>query len=413
MMADIEDEERSLSTSATSTSEVQARRSSRAHVLSLIELGQTIFRFTQFFIPLTYRSAVAVETAQPLGEGSSFIVTLLKLPHGLRRTTNIIYSDPHNVSYHPGAKDIPKYVVYKTANIKFDDYGFAIAEHENRLRSIALEFSALAHPPLLHHPNIVKLLGMAWGNNPFSSSMKLPVLIMEYAEHGTLKDLLKRRTLTPAQRNSLALDIALGLKQLHSCSIVHGDIKPKNVLIFSHRERRYIAKLADFGFSTVDSESELVWLPGTFTWRAPEATRLVPKEQAHRTDIYSLGLVIWSIALDGYSPFDIIFPGNNNQAAIAHLKSTDDMLAESRLERWYVKWVRGFHSGGLTAQEQHAITDPDLPSEFPSILQLGESDIFNRILEAIFDQSLTLAPDLRNLDAIIEILKQNSSYPEM
>jgi serine/threonine protein kinase len=252
-VADMDDGERSISVSVSPNSAAPAQRSSRAHVLSLIELANTVFSFSQLFIPLTYRSATAVETARPLGEGSSFIVSLRKLPRDLRETTNIIYSDPHNISYHPGPKRIPTHVVYKTANIKFDNHGFAIAEHENRFRSIVLELCALSHPPLLHHPNIVKLLGIAWGNNPFSSSMRLPVLIMECAEHGTLRDLLKRCTLAPTERNSLSLDIALGLKQLHSCSIVHGDVKPENVLIFSHQERQYIAKLADFGFSTVDS----------------------------------------------------------------------------------------------------------------------------------------------------------------
>ncbi|EXM13913.1 hypothetical protein FOTG_17649 [Fusarium oxysporum f. sp. vasinfectum 25433] len=47
-------------------------------------------------------------------------------------------------------------------------------------------------------------------------------------------------------------DIAEGLKSLHDCGIVHGDVKLENVLVFPGLDRKHIAKLSDFGHSLVD-----------------------------------------------------------------------------------------------------------------------------------------------------------------
>ena len=53
--------------------------------------------------------------------------------------------------------------------------------------------------------------------------------------------------------------------------IVHGDVKPDNILIFKNREGRLIAKLADFGCSVLGtSRDELVRLPKSEPWFAPE-----------------------------------------------------------------------------------------------------------------------------------------------
>ncbi len=82
--------------------------------------------------------------------------------------------------------------------------------------------------------------------------------------------------------------------------IIHGDIKPENILIFRRAEGEYYAKLCDFGYSSlVTNEKDVtsIDLPMSTPWNAPElvGSRFgLSIQEAKRTDIYSAGLVcLW------------------------------------------------------------------------------------------------------------------------
>ena len=385
----------------------------RAHMLDFIEMAVGAARYTKFFIPAVYLSAAAVDTAQPLGRGGSFIVTLRKIPN-VRPTTHVRHARGADATYHPEPKPIPPFVVYKTAYIEFEESGFTHAEYEDRFKSVLLELSALTHPPLLHHPNIIDFLGVAWGNNPFNLDYKLPVLVVEYAEHGTLADLQSKEILSSNERRWLCLDVALGLRALHQCGIVHGDVKSLNVLVFPHSTKRYIAKLADFGFSVVETNEEEMTLSGhTFPWNAPESNRLIPKEQLKLTDVYSLGLLIWVVALDGSNPFDLIIQDvENRNSAISHLKATDGLIPASRLLDWYPKWDRSRHLRDFSVDDSsepapnlHSLSLSPSNESLPTSIQQAQCDVFYQKLDEIFDLTLTAEPTRRRLDSVIERLQ--------
>jgi serine/threonine protein kinase len=103
----------------------------------------------------------------------------------------------------------------------------------------------------------------------------------------------------------LVNDITHGLNALHDCGIVHADLNPDNILV-CETEERAIAKIADFGFSIILQEVEFTtpWAGGTLGWRAPEWNTVISSESLPKVDIYALGLVIWSILLDGRPPWD-------------------------------------------------------------------------------------------------------------
>ncbi len=140
----------------------------------------------------------------------------------------------------------PDYVVYKTARVAFTPSGEPIFRDRRAMSSAIMQLFALVYPPLLQHPNIVDYLVLAWGSNPFEPSHRLPVVVVGYADHGTLADLQEKINLSSKLRQSLCLDVGLGLDILHRCGIVHRDVKAENVLVFSNSERQYVAKVSDF-----------------------------------------------------------------------------------------------------------------------------------------------------------------------
>jgi serine/threonine protein kinase len=76
--------------------------------------------------------------------------------------------------------------------------------------------------------------------------------------------------------------------------VVHGDIKPQNILIFPDDGSRFRACVSDFGFSVVESMSRgAARLPTSMNWNAPEhSQKEFTVEEAKLMDVYSCGLVI-------------------------------------------------------------------------------------------------------------------------
>src|SRR5262249_45536857 len=100
-------------------------------------------------------------------------------------------------------------------------------------------------------------------------------------------------------------DIADGLTALHYFGVVHGDIKPENILLFEDREKRkLIAKICDFGSSGVEI-SEDSTRGATEAWSPPEFPGSYFDKVAKATwDVYSFGLVACYLATGGVNVND-------------------------------------------------------------------------------------------------------------
>lgn len=125
-------------------------------------------------------------------------------------------------------------------------------------------------------------------------------LVMPYAAHGTLADLLKKKgTLSPEHAGTLLEQIARALQFAHERGVLHRDIKPSNILL---RDERY-AYLADFGIAkSQDEKNDLTQVGtviGTPEYMAPE---LMEEPAGPSSDIYALGIVLYQM-LTGRVPF--------------------------------------------------------------------------------------------------------------
>jgi serine/threonine protein kinase len=111
-------------------------------------------------------------------------------------------------------------------------------------------------------------------------------LVLEYVEGGDLRGVLARRgPLPPREADALLAGVLEGLDAVHAQGIVHGDLKPENVLLTGRGE----AKLADFGVARRGASSTLVAGAGTLAYMAPEQARgLAPTPQS---DLYAAALL--------------------------------------------------------------------------------------------------------------------------
>ncbi|MBP5319977.1 MAG: protein kinase [Kiritimatiellae bacterium] len=142
----------------------------------------------------------------------------------------------------------------------------------------------------LNHPHIAQIYS-------FGQEKGQPYIAMELVDGGSLEKMIKERgALDPALVIHVGLEIAEGLAVAADAGLVHGDIKPENILF----DRDNNAKLVDFGLSAMQSgPGEEVW--GTPYYIAPEKVRR--QKSDYRADIYSLGGTLYH-AIAGIPPFE-------------------------------------------------------------------------------------------------------------
>jgi eukaryotic-like serine/threonine-protein kinase len=175
-----------------------------------------------------------------------------------------------------------------------------VASDQDRMRRFTREARAAS---ALKHPNVTHIYEIG-------ESEGVPFIAMEYVEGKTLAAKISGRPLKPAEIVEIGLQVADALDDAHSKGITHRDIKPANLML----TRRGEVKVLDFGLakmtrpegqnvssdiSTVMSTASGVVM-GTVKYMSPE--QMLGQEVDHRTDIFSLGVVLYEMAT-GTLPF--------------------------------------------------------------------------------------------------------------
>lgn len=145
----------------------------------------------------------------------------------------------------------------------------------------------------LSHPNIVTLHDMG-----IEEATQTPYLVMELVEGVALDRVLEKGTLPLPRACAWIAHAAEALDVAHKRGIIHGDVKPANILISSDGR----VKLTDFGMARVaKGEARDSALLGTPAYWCPE--QIMGRPQDARSDIFSLGVVLYEI-LTGTRPFE-------------------------------------------------------------------------------------------------------------
>jgi serine/threonine protein kinase len=132
----------------------------------------------------------------------------------------------------------------------------------------------------------------------FGQEKGQPYIAMELVSGGSLdKMMAEQGPLDPAVVIHVGAQIAEGLSMAADAGMVHGDVKPENILFDTDKN----AKLVDFGLSAMQSGpgNEKIW--GTPYYIAPEKVRR--QKSDFRSDIYSLGGTLYH-AITGVPPFE-------------------------------------------------------------------------------------------------------------
>lgn len=173
--------------------------------------------------------------------------------------------------------------VVKKIPIDKDSYTF---------KTVQAEFTILSQ---IKHPRIVKFITFYQTAIDYN-------FVLEYMINGSLRTMLDnfiKNQWKFGQSDLLALfmDIAFGLKHLHSKGIIHRDLKPENILIDENNR----LKLADFGISKFASQkADFHTAIGTWLYMAPEV--FLHQAYDKSVDVWGLGIIFYEMAMLKY-PF--------------------------------------------------------------------------------------------------------------
>ncbi len=173
---------------------------------------------------------------------------------------------------------------------------------ERFMARIELERQALA---VMDHPNVAKIFdtGVTDGGLPF--------LAMELVDGPPITEYCDRRELGIRERLELFCKVCRGVQHAHQKGIAHRDLKPNNVLV-AETDGEATPKVIDFGIAKAMGDSPLAGMGdltldgdilGTPEYMSPEQIAADPAKIDARTDVYSLGVLLYEL-LTGRRPFE-------------------------------------------------------------------------------------------------------------
>ncbi len=163
-----------------------------------------------------------------------------------------------------------------------------VTRDKNMMETFQREAQVVAK---LNHPNVVQVY-------TFGQEKGHPYLVMELLPSGSL---LERITVPDPMDvgflMGVAFEVAEGLNAAHEAGLLHGDIKPENILF----DDKMHAKLVDFGLAAMNGAKSNGEVWGTPYYLAPE--KVTERKSNQKCDIYSFGATLYH-ALAKKPPFD-------------------------------------------------------------------------------------------------------------
>ena len=157
---------------------------------------------------------------------------------------------------------------------------------------------------LMDHPTIAKIFDA--GTTPDGQ----PYFVMEYVPGVPITEYCDQKRLSVAARLELFIKVSEGVQHAHQKAIIHRDLKPPNILVVDV-DGKPMPRIIDFGLAKATTPqlagetmfTQVGAFVGTPGYMSPEQTDSGVQDVDTRTDVYSLGVVLY-VLLTGSLPFD-------------------------------------------------------------------------------------------------------------
>lgn len=174
-------------------------------------------------------------------------------------------------------------------------------ENTGYLQAIRREARAAA---AINHPNVMQVYAVG-------HEMEIPYLVMEFLPSPHVENMiLEEGILSEEQSLLICWEIAKGLAAAHEENVIHGDVKPANMML----NRAGIAKLVDFGEATSADDQGKAELWGTPYYLAPEC--VTGSKATEKSDQYSLGAALFRMVSGHFA-----FNGHDVAEVLENVKS--------------------------------------------------------------------------------------------
>lgn len=187
---------------------------------------------------------------------------------------------------------------------------------------------------MMDHPNIARVFDAG------TTEAERPFFVMEYIDGLPITEFCSLRQLGLVSRLELFMGACRAVQHAHQKGVIHRDIKPSNVMVTSHDEIA-MPKVIDFGVAkatdaTVSAMSPMTvhqQLVGTPAYMSPEQASGGSREIDTRSDIYSLGVLLYEL-LAGSTPFESATLQMSNTDFIHVIQFVEPERPSLHLERY-------------------------------------------------------------------------------
>ena len=218
---------------------------------------------------------------------------------------------------------------------------------------------------LMDHPNIARFFEAGVNDNGH------PYFVMELVKGRPMTKYCLQHKLDLPAKLALFSEVCYAVQHAHQKGIIHRDLKPSNVLVARYDDRP-VAKVIDFGVAKALGEkltdktmfTRFGQLVGTLEYMSPEQAQLNQLDVDTRSDIYSLGAILYEM-LTGKPPFERekFFSGGLEEA-LRVIREDDPTIPSSRLSTL----TANDPEEDLAAPKNKIYPDSAIPSELDWIV---------------------------------------------